>query len=104
MLYNSGWEIRVAIETSYSDVRAHLAEYMDRVVDDNDVVVIRRRNRKSVAMLPADELRSLLETVHLTASPKNAQRLLSALRRAESGKTKSQTIDELRTELGFAED
>ena len=33
-------------------------------------------------MLPADELASLMETAHLLRSPRNATRLLSALRRA----------------------
>ena len=93
----------VAIEKSYSDVRAHLAEYMDRIVDDRDVVVVRRRNGKNVAMIAEDEFFSLMETVHLMSSPKNAQRLFTALRRAESGSTKPQTIDELRLELGLTE-
>jgi antitoxin YefM len=93
----------MAIEKSYSDVRAHLAEYMDRVVDDRDVVLVRRRNGKNVAMIAEDELCSLMETVHLMSSPKNAQRLITALQRAESGETKPQTIEELRADLGLAE-
>ncbi|HYI92800.1 MAG TPA: type II toxin-antitoxin system prevent-host-death family antitoxin [Bryobacteraceae bacterium] len=93
----------MAIEKSYSDVRAHLAEYMDRVVDDRDVVVVRRRNGKNVALIAEDELSSMMETFHLMSSPKNAQRLLTALRRAEGGSTKPQTIDELRSDLGLAE-
>jgi PHD/YefM family antitoxin component YafN of YafNO toxin-antitoxin module len=37
----------------------------------------------NVAPLPAAELASLKETAHLLRSPKNARRLLTALRRAE---------------------
>ena len=49
------------IETSYSDFRSHLAEYIDRVVDDRDTLVIRRRNGKDVALIPASELESWKE-------------------------------------------
>jgi antitoxin YefM len=46
----------------------------------------------------------LMETAHLLRSPRNAQRLLSALRRATSGKGKpeasSKALDKLRREMG----
>jgi antitoxin YefM len=42
-----------------------------------------------------------METAHLLRSPKNAQRLLSALYRAKSRKGKSQSIDKLRQEMGL---
>jgi antitoxin YefM len=93
----------MTIEASYSDVRAKLAEYMDRTVDDRDVIVVRRRNGKNIAIIAEDELRSLMETVYLMSSPKNAQRLLTALHRAERGETQPHTLEELQSELGFAE-
>ena len=93
----------MAIETTYSDLRGHLSEYMDRVVDDRDVVVVRRRNGKNVAMIAEDEFRSLMETVHVMSSPKNAQRLLTAFHRAETGVTQPLGIDQLRADLGVDE-
>jgi antitoxin YefM len=52
-------------------------------------------------MIAADELESLTETAHLLRSPKNAERLLSALARARAGEGTPQTVGELRDELGF---
>jgi antitoxin YefM len=49
--------------------------------------------------MPAHELSSLLETAHLLRSPKNAQRLLAALRRAKTGKAQPRTMEQLRREL-----
>jgi antitoxin YefM len=46
-------------------------------------------------------LDSLVETAHLLRSPKNAARLLSALRRALARKGKAQTVEQLREELGL---
>jgi antitoxin YefM len=74
----------MTIETTYSQAREHLKLLMDRAVDDREVIVVRRRTGGDVAMIAADELASLVETAHLLRSPKNAQRLLTALARAQS--------------------
>jgi antitoxin YefM len=72
----------MAIETTYSQARKRLKGLMDRAVDDREVIVMRRRSGADVAIIAADELESLLETVHLLRSQKNAERLLAALSRA----------------------
>ena len=67
-------------EISYTELLRNLASVLDRVVKDNEIVIVRRTGAASVALVPADELSGLIETVHLLASPKNALRLLTALR------------------------
>jgi antitoxin YefM len=74
---------------------------LDRVANDHEVFVIRRKGAKTVAMVPADELMGLIETAHLLRSPKNAERLLTALNRAVVKKGKPERIEKLRRELGF---
>jgi antitoxin YefM len=75
---------------------------LDRVADDREVVIIRRKGERTVAMVPADELAGLIETAHLLRSPKNARRLLTALRRAVERKGKPESVDKLRREMGLA--
>lgn len=94
----------MAIETTYTDARARLAELCDSVVDQREVVIIRRRNHPKVALIAADELQSLTETVHLLRSPRNAARLLAALQRAVDRQRPSTSIKELRREMGLAKD
>jgi antitoxin YefM len=89
-------------QTTYTQARAQLASFLDRVVDDNEVIVIKRKDNRNVALISEAELSSLLETVYLLRSPKNAERLLRALERAKAGTTESQTVDELRQELGIS--
>jgi antitoxin YefM len=91
----------MAVETTYTQARDHLASYFDRVVDDREVVIVRRRNARDVAIISADELESLMETAHLLRSPRNAQRLLAALSRARHSTEKPSTVDELREEMGL---
>jgi len=88
-------------ETTYTNLRQSLASVLDRVANDREVVIVRRRGEKTVAMIPADELVGLMETAHLLRSPKNAQRLLTALRRAVGRKGKPEPLDKLRREMGL---
>ncbi len=90
------------VETKYSNLRENLASFLDKVVDNQEVVIVRRRGTKDVALVPAEELASLLETAHLLRSPKSARRLLTALRRAESRKGKAESLDALRREMGLS--
>ena len=89
-------------ETTYTNLRQRLASVLDRVANDREVVIVRRKGERTVAMIPADELAGLMETAHLLRSPKNAQRLLTALRRAVGRKGRAEPLEKLRREMGLA--
>ncbi|NEQ67308.1 MAG: prevent-host-death family protein [Symploca sp. SIO2D2] len=89
----------ITSEASYSWTRQHLAELMDKILEENSVAIITRRGKEPVAMLPAEELSSILETLHLLRSPANAQRLFSALARAEAGKGTPESLEELQAKI-----
>lgn len=91
----------LSAETTYTNLRANLASVLDRVANDREAIIVRRRNARDVALVPADELAGLIETAHLLRSPKNARLLLAALRRAKQGKGKPQTVARLRREMGL---
>jgi antitoxin YefM len=91
----------MALETTNTDLRAKLASHLDRVTDDREVLLVRRRGARDVAIVPADELSSLMETAHLLRSPKNAERLLRALKRAVEGKGASESVASLRRSAGL---
>ena len=87
-------------ETTYTSARANLASLCNDVATTREVVIIKRRGAEDVALVAAAELRSLMETAHLLRSPKNAERLLRALRRAKGRTTKPSTVADLRKDLG----
>ena len=94
-------EAAMTIETTYSQAREQLKSLMDRAVDDREVILVRRRSGGDVAMIAADELESLVETAHLLRSPKNAERLLSALARARSETLPDTPLADLQRRVGF---
>ena len=89
------------VETTYTSLRERLASVLDQVANDHEVVIVRRRGAKDVALIPADELAGLLETAHLLRSPRNAQRLMAALSKARQGKGRRMSLEQLRREVGL---
>jgi antitoxin YefM len=94
----------MALKTTYTDARKRLAALLDSAGDDRETVIISRRDHGDVALIAADELRSLEETAHLLRSPANARRLLEALERSLAGDVTPMSIDELRRQTGLAEE
>ena len=65
------------VETTYTSLRARLASVLDQVANDREVVIVRRRGAKDVALIPA------------------------ALRRATGRKGKPESVAKLRREVGL---
>lgn len=72
------------MHTTYTKAQENLASLLDKVVDDREVIIIKRRNKPNVALIAEDELASLKQTAYLLKSPKNAARLLKALEWSKS--------------------
>jgi antitoxin YefM len=70
------------------------------VFDDQEVVIVCRKGERDVALVPATELAGLMETAYLARSPKNAKRLLGALRRAKRGQLRAMSMERVRREVG----
>lgn len=93
----------MTVEFTYTSAREQFASLLDRVTKDREVIIIQRRGHEDVAMIAADELASLTESAYLLRSPRNAERLLSALGRALKNEGQSQSVDDLRREAGLDE-
>jgi antitoxin YefM len=93
----------MAVVTTYSSARAQLARLLDKVTKDRETVVIERRGADRVVMIAEAEFTGLEETAHLLRSPKNAERLLGALLRAQKGKVRPRTVDRLKVDVGLAD-
>jgi antitoxin YefM len=90
-------------ETTYSHARAHFAALCNEAISTREPIVIHRRGAEDVVLIAASELRGLMETAHLLRSPRNAERLLTALARARREELPTETADDLRRELDLGE-
>ena len=89
---------------TYSNAQANLEQLLDEVTDNREIVIIKRAEKEDVALIAASELSSLTETAYLLRSPKNAERLLTALDKALKRTGHPQTVEELRKEVGLGEE
>ena len=92
-------------QTNYTNLRQNLASILDEAIAERDVIIVTRQGKEDVAILAADELSNILETLHLFRSPANAQRLTAAMERADAIEnepvSKSESLAELCQELNI---
>jgi prevent-host-death family protein len=58
--------------------RKHLSDVVQQAIELREPVFITRAAGEGVVLIPADEWADIMETLHLTASEKNLERLQSA--------------------------
>lgn len=86
---------------NYTQTRDNLGKILDEVVENGKVYAISRRGEQQAVLMSVEDYSSLMTTVHLLRSRKNASRLFDALEASENNSTPTQTLDELQEELDF---
>ncbi len=74
---------------SYSEARENLKAMIDKVVADRAPLAITRQRGEGAVLVSASEWASIEETLYLLRSPKNAERLLEAVRGFEGDEPKA---------------
>jgi antitoxin YefM len=72
---------------SYSDARSSLKSVLDQVNDDADVTIISRRDGADAVVMSLDQYQSMMETMHLLSTPKNAAHLVKSISQHKAGKS-----------------
>jgi len=70
---------------NYTDFRANLKHWFEKVINDVSDIVIKRKNGKDLVLISLDEYNSLKETTYLL-SGKNGAILLDSIKELEEGK------------------
>ena len=72
---------------NYTELRQNLKQVLDKVVDDCEGIVIKRRDAEDAVIMSKSHYDSLMETVYLLKSPANAKHLMDAIAEDKSGLT-----------------
>jgi len=67
------------ITATYTDLRANLKGYLDRVVKDSDKVIVNRGGGSAVVIMSMEEYESMMETAYIMSQPD----LVEAIRQGE---------------------
>lgn len=71
---------------SYSQARENLKAMIDKVIADRAPLTITRQRGEGAVLISESEWASIEETLYLLRSPKNAERLLEAIKGLDAGK------------------
>lgn len=72
--------------TTYTRFKQKLKSYLDEAAALKSPLSVKRANGANIVVLVKSEYASIMETLYLLKSPKNATRLLQAIEQYEKGK------------------
>ncbi len=75
------------IAANYSEFRKELKQYLDSVENNHETLLIKRGSGKGTVLISLEEYNSIMETLHLLSSKKNAKRLFKSIEQVKSGNT-----------------
>ena len=82
------------IAANYSEFRKELKDYLDSVELNNETLIIKRGSGKGAVLISLEEYNSIMETLHLLSSKKNAQRLYESIEQMKSGNSVQSDLTE----------
>ena len=71
--------------TTYSNFRQHLKSFLDKVMESNTPLYVKRKKGEDVVVLSKSDYESMEETLYLLSSEKNRTHLLESIKQAEKG-------------------
>lgn len=80
------------LAVNYSTIRSKLKNYCDKATDENETVIITRKNEKNVVLISLEQYNEFIKNM------KNIEylsKLDKAFKQVEQGKTVTKTIEEL---------
>ncbi len=83
------------IHVNFTDLRNKLAHWMDRAEADRVPILVTRQGHEPAVLLAQSDYDSMVETLYLKSSPKNAARIDAAIARFEAGEGIEMTLADL---------
>ena len=71
------------LTVNYTNLKENMKSYMDKVTDDNETVVVTRKNNKNVAIISEESYNNLLENIYITSSKENYDWLMESKKQLE---------------------
>ncbi len=75
------------IAANYTEFRTELKKFLDKVENNHETLVIKRKSGKGTVLISLEEYNSIMETVHLLSSKANADRLYESIQQMKKGET-----------------
>jgi len=83
------------LAANYTEFRTGLKGFLDKVELDNETLIIKRGIGNGAVLISLSEYNSIIETMHLLGSKKNAERLFESIDQMKKGEVVRNGLIEL---------
>ncbi len=82
------------ITATISDFRKDIKNYLNRVTDNFETLIVNRGKNKGIVVISLEEYNALITTQHELSSKRNQERLDSAIEKFKQGDSFTKTLIE----------
>ena len=86
------------LAVNYTNFRENMKDYMDKVTNDYETMIVTRKNNKNVVMISEETYNNLMENVYVMGNKSNYDWLMESKEQLESGKFKEHDLIEVKDE------
>ena len=83
------------LAVNYTELRGKMKEYMDKVSDDYETLIVTRKKNRNIVMISEETYNNLMENMHLMGNEVNYRGLLESKKQLESGNFQMQELAEV---------
>ena len=73
------------LAVNYTELRGNMKNYMDKVTDDYETMIVTRKDNKNVVMLSEETYNNLIENAYVLGNKANYDWLMQSKAQLESG-------------------
>ena len=72
------------VTVNYTELRGHMKEYMDKVTDDFETLIVTRKKNKNIVMISEETYNNMIENMHLMGNETNYKWLMESKKQLET--------------------
>lgn len=74
------------LAVNYTNLRDNMKNYMDKVTEDYETMIITRKDNKNIVMISEEAYNNLMENIHVMGNKTNYDWLMESKAQLENGK------------------
>ncbi|MDT8715353.1 type II toxin-antitoxin system Phd/YefM family antitoxin [Clostridium sp. 19966] len=83
------------LAVNYTNLRENMKNYMDKVTNDYETMIVTRKDNKNVVMMSEEAYNNLLENVHVMGNKANYDWLMESKEQLEKGNISAHELIEV---------
>lgn len=73
------------LAVNYTELRGRMKEYMDKVTDDFETLIVTRKKNKNIVMISEETYNNMVENMHLMGNETNYKWLMESKKQLKGG-------------------